>query len=149
MFLDLILGIMVKSPKLLVLDDFIFHALEIESIYAQEFMASKPTTGLHRSFQPQLMDLLFALKCRVCALKIEDTTVSHSPWSDHCFVKLYHNLCWGGPVWIIDPWCLMDHGGFLKAPDILRDLAGTSFMCLIDLRYKVILKFPFSLQFQL
>lgn len=43
----------------------------------------------------------------------------------------------------------MDHGSFLKAPYILRDLAGTSFMYLIDLRDKGILKFPFSLQFQL
>lgn len=53
---------MAKSPKLLVLEDFIFPALEIESICAQEFMASIAITGLHRSIQSQLMDLTVCLE---------------------------------------------------------------------------------------
>ncbi|XP_061490084.1 uncharacterized protein LOC133388035 [Rhineura floridana] len=138
-------GLVLESPRLVVLGDFNIHAETALSGVAQDFMASMTTMGLSQVLSGpthaagHTLDLVFCAGWDDGDLGVEELSVVPLSWTDHYLVGFRltgtQNLCrGGGPIRMVRPRRLMDPDGFLMAlGDFPVTSAGDSVEALVDL----------------
>ncbi|XP_061465819.1 uncharacterized protein LOC133376896 [Rhineura floridana] len=142
---ELVSGVLLRSPRLLVLGDVNIHAKATLSRAAQDFMVSMTTMGLSQyAIGPthvagHTLDLVFATGHGVGDLNVGGLTSVPLSWTDHCLLKfrltVAFPLCKGrGPIKLVHPHRLMDPDGFQRAlVNFPADRAGAPVETLVEL----------------
>ncbi|KAF7239258.1 hypothetical protein EYD10_14085 [Varanus komodoensis] len=133
---QIVLDLVLKTPRMLVLGDFNLHAEMVLTGAAQDFMASMAAMGLSQHvIGPthecgHILDLVFSTGQEEGDLRVRNLSLTPLSWSDHFLIRFELesglSLCKGAdPIVLVRPQSRMDPDGFLEAlGDFPVDKAG-------------------------
>ena len=133
---EVVSNLVLRTHRLLVLEDLNIHAKAALTGAAQDFMAAMTIMGLSQYVigstheKGHTLDLVFSTGLEGGGLDVEGLVVTSLSWSDHFLVKFSllasSPLCkGGGSIKMIRPRRLMDPDGFLNAlGDYPFDMVG-------------------------
>ncbi|KAF7238147.1 Sperm-associated antigen 17 [Varanus komodoensis] len=118
--------LVLKTPRMLVLGDFNFHAKTVLTGAAQDFMASMTAMGLSQHVigptheRGHTLDLVFSMGQEEGDLRVRNLSLTPLSWSDHFLIRFELesglSLCKGAdPIVLVCPRSRMDPDGFLEA----------------------------------
>ncbi|KAF7242353.1 putative RNA-directed DNA polymerase from transposon BS [Varanus komodoensis] len=139
---EIVSDLVLKTPRMLVLGDFILHAKTVLTGVAQDFMASM---GLSQHVigptheRGHTLDRVFLTGQEEGDLRVRNLSLTPLSWSDHFLIRFELesglSLCKGAdPIVLVRPQSRMDPDGFLEAlGDFPVDKAGNPVDALVEL----------------
>ncbi|KAF7234862.1 50S ribosomal protein L1 [Varanus komodoensis] len=142
---EIVLDLVLRTPRMLVLGDFNLHAETVLTGVAQDFMASMVAMGLSQHIsgltyeRGNTLDLVFSTGKEEGDLRVRNLSLMPLSWSDHFLIRFELesglSLCKGADqIVLVHPQSRMDPDGFLKAlGDFPVDKAGDPVDALVEL----------------